>query len=399
MTRKIAVVTGTRAEYGILYWLLKEIQDRPSLELQLLATGAHLSPEFGLTYLQIEEDGFPIAEKLEILLSADSETAISSSIGLGVISFAKAFERLMPDIVILLGDRYETLAAAIAALVARIPIAHIGGGHATEGAIDESIRHSISKMSQFHFASRAEHRDRIIQLGEDPERVFVTNTPLVDGIVRMPRMERHELEAELGIELTPPLFLIAYHPVTLEAATAEGQMDNLLTAVSQFDNRCVFIMPNADTGGRIISENIRAFVESHPNSKAFTSIRRELYLNLMRFASVVLGNSSSGILEAPYFSLPAVNIGDRQKGRLQSGNVIDSTTDAASITESISRALDPVFRDSLDSAAEELPTEDSSKQIVDILVRARLDDGILKKRFYDIKLENATFTTSQIGGT
>jgi len=398
MTRKIAVVTGTRAEYGILYWLLKELQDRPSLELQLLATGAHLSPEFGLTYQQIEEDGFPIAEKLEILLSADSETAISSSIGLGVISFAKAFERLTPDIVVLLGDRYETLAAAIAALVARIPIAHIGGGHATQGAIDESIRHSISKMSQFHFASRPEHRDRIIQLGEDPDRVFVTNTPLVDGIVRMPRMEKHELEAELGIEITSPRFLIAYHPVTLEDSTAEGQMDELLAAVSQFDDRRIFIMPNADTGGRIISEKIRTFVESHSKSEAFISIRRELYLNLMRFASVVVGNSSSGILEAPYFNLPAVNIGDRQKGRLRYGNVIDSATDAASITASISRALDPGFRDSLDNAAADLPAEDSSKQIVDILAQARLDDELLKKQFYDIKLEGAKVTTSQIGG-
>ena len=392
------MVTGTRAEYGIFYWLLKEIQDRPSLELQLLATGAHLSPEFGLTYRQIEDDGFSIAETLEILVSADSETAISSSIGLGVIGFAKAFERLTPDIVVLLGDRYETLAAAIAALVARIPIAHIGGGHATQGAIDESIRHSISKMSQFHFASRSEHRDRIIQLGEDPERVFVTNTPLVDGIVRMPRMKRHELEAELGIELTPPLFLISYHPVTLEDATAEGQMDELLEAISRFDNPCIFILPNADTGGRIISEKIRAFVESHSESEVFISIRRELYLNLMRFASVVVGNSSSGILEAPYFNLPAVNIGDRQMGRLRSGNVIDSTTDAASITESISRALDPVFRESLDSATSDLPAGDSSKQIVDILVQARLDDGLLKKRFYDINLQGATVTTLQIGG-
>lgn len=398
MTRKIAVVTGTRAEYGILYWLLKEIQGRPSLELQLLATGAHLSPEFGLTYLQIEEDGFSIAEKLEILLSADSETAISSSIGLGVISFAKAFERLTPDIVVLLGDRYETFAAAIAALVARIPVAHIGGGHATQGAIDESIRHSISKMSQFHFASRAEHRDRIIQLGEDPERVFITNTPLVDGILRIPRLEQHELETELGIKLTSPLFLIAYHPVTLEDSTAEGQMDELLAAVSHFDNHCIFIMPNADTGGRVISEKIRAFVESHSKSQAFVSIRRELYLNLMRFASVVVGNSSSGILEAPYFNLPAVNIGDRQRGRLRSSNVIDSRTDAASIKESIYRALDSVFRDSLEHAAADLPTEDSSKQIADILIRVRLDEGLLKKRFYDINPEGPTITTSQIGG-
>ena len=398
MVRKIAVVTGTRAEYGILYWLLKEIQDRPSLELQLLVTGAHLSPEFGLTYQHIEADGFPIAEKLEILLSADSETAISTAIGLGLISFAKAFERLRPDVVVLLGDRYETLAAATAALVARIPIAHIGGGHATEGAIDESIRHSISKMSQFHFASRPEHRDRIVQLGEDPDRVFVTNTPLVDGIVRMPRLERHELEAELGVDLAPPLFLVAYHPVTLENDTAERQIDELLAAVAGFNNRCIFIMPNADTGGRIMSEKIRSFVDAHPKSEAFVSIKREFYLNLMRFASVVVGNSSSGILEAPYFGLPAVNIGDRQKGRLRSGNVIDSTTDAVSIIESISRALELGFKDSLASAAATLPADDSSKQIVDILAQAQLDTELLKKKFYDIKIECATAMTPEIRG-
>lgn len=398
MVRKIAVVTGTRAEYGILYWLLKEIQDRPSLKLELLATGTHLSPEFGMTVDQIEEDGFTISEKLEILLSADTSTAISTSIGLGVISFANAFERLKPDMVILLGDRYETLAAAIAALVARIPIAHIGGGHSTEGAIDESMRNSISKMSHLHFASRAEHRDRIVQLGEHPARVYVTNTPLIDGIMRMPRLERHELEAEICFDLTPPVFLVAYHPVTLEDDTAGRQMNEILEALSHHEGRCIFMMPNADTGGRIIGQKIRHFVESHPGSKAFVNMRRELYLNLMRFATVLVGNSSSGILEAPCFNLPAINIGDRQKGRIQAGNVIDSNTNSASIVDAINRAIDPHFRDSLDTAKAMLSGDDSSKQIVDILERVQLGEDLLKKQFYDISHDGAKVTTSEIGG-
>jgi len=250
--RKVAVVTGNRADYGILYWVLKEIQARPLLDLQLLVTGTHLSPEFGLTHQMIEDDGFPISEKLEILISADSESAISSSIGLGLISFAKAFERLRPDVVVLLGDRFETLAAATAALVARISIAHIAGGQRTEGAIDEAIRHSITKMSHLHFTTMEPYRNRVIQLGEQPDRVFVTGTPSLDGIRQMPLMDRAELAQALHVDLIDDFLLVVFHPVTLEVSTAGWQTDQLLAVLSQSGRNCIFLMPNADTGGLVI---------------------------------------------------------------------------------------------------------------------------------------------------
>ena len=379
MVRKIAVVTGSRAEYGILYWLLKEIQDRTSLELQLLVTGTHLSPEFGMTVQQIEEDGFPISERLEILLSADTDTAISTSVGLGVISFAKAFKRLQPDVLVLLGDRYETLAAAVSALVARIPVGHIGGGHSTEGAIDESMRNSISKMSHLHFASRTEHRDRIVQLGEQPDRVFVTNTPLIDGIMRMPRLDKAELEAEIGFDLAPPVLLVVYHPVTLEDATAERQMDEILLALSRRGSCCIFIMPNADTGGRIISQKIRHFVESHPDSKSLVSIRRDLYLNLMRFVSVLVGNSSSGIIEAASFELPVVNIGNRQRGRTKPANVIDVGYTAEEILTGIQQAVTPAFRKGLKGINNPYGSGQAGRKIVGTLRNIALDQRLLAK--------------------
>jgi UDP-hydrolysing UDP-N-acetyl-D-glucosamine 2-epimerase len=388
--RKIAVVTGTRAEYGILYWVLREIQRRPSLGLQLLVTGMHLSPEFGLTYRQIEKDGFPITEKVEILMSSDSEAAISTSIGLGIMGFANAFERVRPDILVLLGDRFESLAAATAALVARIPIGHIAGGHRTEGAMDEAIRHSITKMSHLHFTSIPTYRDRMVQMGEQPDRVFLTGTPSLDGIRLLQLHDRSELEETLGLDLSDPIFLVVYHPVTLENMTAGWQMDELLTALAQFGRRCVFIMPNADTGGRIILHKIREFVESNATSKAFVNLERDLYLNLMRFADVMVGNSSSGIVEAPSFELPVVNIGDRQRGRLRVGNVIESGYSAGSVMEAIERALDPSFKESLRGLTNPHGDGYTSKRIVDILEHVELGEGLLKKKFHDISLSGAS---------
>jgi UDP-hydrolysing UDP-N-acetyl-D-glucosamine 2-epimerase len=387
--RKIAVVTGTRAEYGILYWVLNEVQARPSLELQLIVTGMHMSPEFGLTYRQIEKDGFPICEKLEILLSADSEVAISTSIGLGIMRFASAFERLKPDILVLLGDRFESLAAATAALVARIPIGHIAGGHRTEGAMDEAIRHSITKMSHVHFTSIHPYRDRIVQMGEQPDRVFVTGTPSLDGIRLLRLRDRAELEETLGLDLTDPIFLVVYHPVTLEDMTAGWQMHELLTALAQFGRRCVFIMPNADTGGRIIFHKIREFVASNATSKAFVNLERDLYLNLMRFTDVMVGNSSSGIVEAPSFELPVVNIGDRQRGRVRAGNVIDCDYRVESIIEAIEKALDPGFKKSLRGLTNPQGDGYTSKRIVDILEKVALGEELLKKKFYNIPLSQS----------
>ena len=356
------------------------------MDLQLLVTGMHLSPEFGLTYKQIEADGFHIAEKLEILLSADSETAISTSIGLGVIQFSAAFVNSKPDILVLLGDRFESLAAATAALVARIPIGHISGGQTTEGAIDEAIRHSITKMSHLHFTHMPLYRDRIIQMGEQPDRVFVTGTPSLDGIRLMARYTREEMAQQLGLDLTGPLALVVFHPVTLEHMTAGGQMDQLLSALSRLNLQCVFIMPNADTGGRIIFQKIREFVDRTPTSVSFVSLERNIYLNLMRLADVMVGNSSSGIIESTAFELPAVNIGDRQRGRVHAENVIDCDNATDSIISAIQQALDPEFRASLRRVSNPYGDGHSSKRIVDIVEKAVLGEDLLKKKFYDINL-------------
>jgi len=388
MTRKIAVLTGSRSGYSNLYWVLKEIQARPSLELQLLVTGMHLSPEFGLTYRQIEEDGFPIHEKLEILLSGDSATAISTSIGLGLIRFSGSLENCRPDILVLLGDRFETLAAAIAAQVARIPVAHIGGGHRTEGAIDEAIRHSITKMSHLHLTDMPVYRDRVVQMGEQPHRVFITGVAGLDGIQRMRLNERAELEDRLELDLSGPVFLVVYHSVTLEDSTAGWQMDQLMSALSRFNHRCIFIMPNADTGGRIIFSKIEAFVTEHPTAKAFVNVDRESFLNLMRFADAMVGNSSAGILEAASFGLATVNIGDRQRGRFMPENVVSCGYETASIAQAIERTLAPGFKDSLKGMTNPYGDGHSSKRIVDILESVELGEKLLKKEFHDIRLNS-----------
>jgi UDP-hydrolysing UDP-N-acetyl-D-glucosamine 2-epimerase len=380
--RRIAVVTGTRSDYGILYWLLREIQQRPTLELQLLVTGMHLSPEFGLTYRQIEAEGFPIQEKIEILLSSDTPVSVSTSIALGIIGFAKALERNRPDILVLMGDRFESLAAGIAAMVGRIPIAHISGGQSTEGAIDESIRHALTKMSHYHFPATVACGERIVQMGEAKDHVFVFGAPSLDGIRQMSFMSKEELEREIGLDPGRPTLLVVYHPVTLERETAGWQMDELLAALSLFDYQMVFLMPNADTGGRVIFEKIRTFVAGNSRAKAFITLARPIYLNLLRSVRALVGNSSSGLIEAPAFELPAVNIGDRQRGRTRARNVIDCGYDSDSIAGAIRRALDPTFRDSLRGIASPYGDGNACKHIVDVLEEVELGEVILKKGFH-----------------
>jgi len=358
--------------------------------LQLVATGTHLSPEFGLTYRIIEADGYQISDKVEILLSGDSEVAISTSIGLAVIKFASVFEKRRPDIVLVLGDRFESLAAATAAMVARIPIAHIGGGQGTEGAIDEAIRHSLTKMSHLHFASTDQYRDRIVQLGEQPDRVFVTGSPSVDGINDMHSFKPDELGYELGLDLTSPFCLVVYHPVTLEDFSAGWQMDQLLEALNRFDRSCVFIMPNADTGGRTIFRKIEEFVETRQHCTVFTNLDRNKYLNLMALASIMVGNSSSGILESPSFRLPVVNIGDRQRGRTRAANIIDCGYTENSIADAIKQAADPSFVESLVNLQNPHGDGQASPRIVDILENANLGEELLKKRFFNVDVSKVT---------
>ncbi|EQA61123.1 UDP-N-acetyl-D-glucosamine 2-epimerase, UDP-hydrolysing [Leptospira alexanderi serovar Manhao 3 str. L 60] len=341
LKRKVCVVTGTRAEYGLLYWLMKEIEADSDLELQIIVTGMHLSTEFGLTYRQIEQDGFKINTKVEMLLSSDTAVGITKSMGLGIIGFAEAFENLRPDILILLGDRFELLAAAQAAMVAKIPIGHISGGELTEAAFDEGIRHAITKLSHLHFVAAEPYRKRVIQMGEQPDCVFNFGAPGLDHLSKMNWMEKEELSFELGIELKALIFLVTYHPVTLEDNKPTEAMSELLNALEEFSEATIiFTYPNADTGGRELIHQIDSFVSKNlKNTRAFVSLGQRKYLSLMRLASVIIGNSSSGLTEAPALKKATVNIGDRQKGRLKAASIIDCIEKKEFIVSGIKKAL------------------------------------------------------------
>jgi len=383
--RKIGVVTGTRAEYGLLYWLMKEIQADEELQLQLMVTGMHLSPEFGLTYRLIEQDGFLIDEKIEMLLSSDTPSGIAKSLGLATIGFADAYARLQPDIVVLLGDRYEILAAAQAALIARIPIAHISGGETTEGVIDEAIRHAVTKMSQFHFVGAEEYRKRVIQLGESPDQVFNFGDVGLDNINRLKLLSKEELEASIDFPLGDTTFLVTYHPVTLSEKSPVEAVEALFAALDQFpEAKIIITKPNADTGGRVIIEMIDKYAAKQPERVyACTSLGQIRYLSAMKYASIVIGNSSSGIVEAPAMKVPTVNIGNRQAGRLKAESIIDCAESEEAIAGAIAKALSPAFREQTARVISLYGAGNTSKAIKETLKHAELGNVITKK-FYDI---------------
>lgn len=381
--RKICVVTGTRAEYGLLYWLLKEIQAATSLQLQIIATGMHLSPEFSLTYRTIEEDGFTIDAKVEMLLSSDTPVGIAKSIGLGVIGFADALDRLKPYIMVVLGDRYEILAAVQAALVARIPVAHIHGGETTEGAIDESIRHAITKMSHLHFVAAEEYRTRVIQLGEHPDTVFNVGALGIENFKRLQLMGKSQLEQSIDFELGNTFFLVTYHPATLGAFEPGAAMQVLLDALDQFpDARIIFTKPNSDTNGRILGQMIDEYARHNKDRVAvFTSMGQIRYLSALQFADAVIGNSSSGIIEAPACKTPTVNIGDRQAGRLKADSIIDCLETTESIVAAINKALSPSFREEIKQSISLYGDGNSASHIKNHLKQVNLSSV---KRFYDL---------------
>lgn len=385
MNKKICVITGTRAEYGLLYWTMKHILDSDDFDLQICVTGMHLAPEFGLTYQQIENDGFHIDEKIEILLSSDTSVGISKSIGLGVIGFSEAFQRLRPDLIFMLGDRFEIFSAAASAMVSKIPIAHCHGGEATEGLIDESIRHSVTKMSQLHFTSTEEYRKRVIQLGENPERVFNVGALGIENINRLQLMDKSTTENSMNFKLAKNNILVTFHPVTLEDATAENQFSALLEAIDSLEEtNIIFTKPNADTDGRIIISLIDQYVASHSDkSIAFISLGQLRYLSLLQHVDMVVGNSSSGLIEVPSFKIPTINIGDRQRGRLKSKSVIDCEPTKESILNAIEFAKSESFRKDLDSAENLYGKGDSSEKILNILRNTDMK-GILKKKFYNL---------------
>ena len=386
MKRRICVITGSRAEYGLLYWLMKEIQASPAMELQLAVTGMHLSPEFGLTYRIIEEDGFRIDAKVEMLLSSDTPVGIAKSIGLGTIGFADAFERLKPDIVVVLGDRFEIFSATQAALVARIPVAHLHGGETTEGAIDEAFRHAISKMSHLHFTATEEYRARVIQLGEDPGRVFNVGAAGMDNFRRLKLLSRPELEETLGFRFGEKNLLVTFHPVTLENDTAGHQVDELLAALDELaDTHLIFTLPNADTGGRIIRAMIQDYVAvRQTKAVCFDSLGQLRYLSVMQFVHAVAGNSSSGLIEAPSFRIGTINIGDRQKGRVKAASVIDCEPQRESIGQALRKLFSREFQESLRLVTNPYDQGLVATRVVQVLAEHPLD-GILKKTFFTQK--------------
>jgi len=385
--RTICVVTGTRAEYGLLYWLMKEIQATDGLELQIIATGMHLSPEFGLTYQQIESDGFVIDKKIEMLLSSDTEVGITKSMGIGMVGFADALNDLKPDLMVVLGDRYEIFVATSAAMIAKIPVAHLHGGEATEGMIDEAIRHSITKMSQLHFTATETYRSRIIQLGEQPDHVFNVGGTGIDNIVRLQLLDRDEFQKAIDFELGEKNILVTFHPVTLENATAEAQFQSLLDVLAEEDLHVIFTKANADTNGRVINAMIDLFVSENPDrSVCFTSMGQLRYLSALQFMDGVIGNSSSGLLEVPSFKIGTIDIGDRQRGRIKAESVIDCQPDHSSIRIAISQLISEEFREKARSVINPYGAGGTAEKIVAVLKEVSLK-GILKKSFYDINKE------------
>jgi UDP-hydrolysing UDP-N-acetyl-D-glucosamine 2-epimerase len=380
-SKKIAVVTGSRAEYGLLYWIIHELCQAPDFDLQLLVTGMHLSPEFGLTVSEIERDGFVIAQRVECLLSSDSPGGIAKSMAIGLIGMSDAFERLQPDIVIVLGDRFEIMVAVQACLVHSIPVAHIAGGDTTEGAFDESIRHSITKMSHIHFVTNEQSAQRVRQLGEDPKRVHIVGNPGLDHLRRLPLLSRHALGEALGAPLAKRNLLVTFHPVTLDPGESERQFSELLVALDELDADTAlwFTRPNADTGGRALSTALDAWAEQRVDRvHVYDSLGQLRYLSLLAQVDAVVGNSSSGLYEAPSFRIPTVNIGDRQRGRFAPRSVLHCVAES----EAIRQALLTAF--TLDCSEVLNPFGDghSATRILEILRGLPNRVDLIKKHFH-----------------
>ncbi len=385
MPRRICVFTGSRADYGLLYWLMKEIEADPRLTLQLLVSGSHLAPQFGETRRQIEADGFAIDAAVDMQLTDDAPVAIASSMALALKGCAEALDRLGPDLLVVLGDRYEALAAAEAAMLLRIPIAHIHGGEATEGAIDDAMRHAITKMAHLHFAAAEAYRQRIIQLGEQPDRVFTVGAPGLDHVVRTELLGRTDIESRLGFRWRDRNLLVTYHPVTIERASPAASVRRLCEALDHFpDLGIVLTKSNADTGGREINEQIDLYAAAHPGRVvAATSLGQQLYLSVMAQAEAVVGNSSSGIIEAPALGKPTVNIGTRQQGRVRAPSVIDCADETQAIVAAIERALSPQMLDLAARRVSPYGGGGASARIKNTLATVDLDHLLLKS-FYTL---------------
>lgn len=385
--RKICFITGTRAEYGLLSRLMKMVQDDTDTQLQIIATNMHLSTKFGNTYQEIEKDGFTIDRKIPIIDDNDKDSAVTTvkSMAKALAGFADAYDELKPDMVVVLGDRYEILAAATAALIERIPIAHLYGGEITEGAYDDAIRHSVTKMSHLHFTSCEEYRHRVIQLGEQPERVFNVGSIGVENIKMLPLMSKDKIEKEIDFTIDDKTILVTYHPVTLGNRTAKEDIDDFIAALEEKKNlRIIFTMPNSDTGGQAIVEAINAFVAKNPSrAKAFKSLGVLRYLSVMRQVAAVVGNSSSGLVEVPSFGIPTLNIGDRQKGRIAADSVYNCATDKTSILNGLNTIMSSEFKKKASETHNPYDKESTAQSIFDIISTYDIEN-IKQKHFYDI---------------
>jgi GDP/UDP-N,N'-diacetylbacillosamine 2-epimerase (hydrolysing) len=384
MKKKVCVVTGSRAEYGLLYWLLKEIESDNEFKLQIIATGMHLSQEFGLTYKEIEKD-FKINRKIDMLLSSDTNVGISKSMALAQIGFADAYSDLNPDMLLILGDRYELLSAASVAMVFRIPIIHLSGGERTEGLYDESIRHSITKMSHLHFTTTKEYKNRVIQLGEHPNRVFNVGGMGIENIKKLKLLSKKEFEESINFKLNKKNILITFHPVTLENNTSKKHFQELLDTVDELeDTNIIFTKTNSDTNGRIINKMIDEYVDKNPHkSVGFSSLGQLRYLSALQYIDAVVGNSSSGLIECPSFKIGTINIGDRQRGRIKAKSVIDCAPRKKDIKRSFEIIYSKPFQKLLKTVYNPYDNGLSSKKIVKILKKTKLQN-LIKKSFFTV---------------
>ena len=388
MKKKICILTATRAEYGLLKPIIIKLINVPEFDVRVVATGAHLSPEFGLTYKEIEQDSINIDKKIEILLSADTPSAISKSMGLAMMGFADYFAQLEPDLLLVLGDRYETLAVCCAAMNQKIPIAHLYGGETTEGAVDDNIRHAISKLSYLHFTSTEVYRNRVIQLGEQPGRVFCVGAIGIENILKEKLLSKFELEKSINFELDRPYAVVTFHPVTLGDSNSSTQFQALLDSCKLHKNmKFIFSKANADANGRIINQLIEKFIKENNNSIVFSSLGMLRYLSSIKYSSMVMGNSSSGLIEAPSFGVPTINIGHRQKGRLQAESVINCEPTTKEISKAITLALNKEFMDKTHQTINPYGDGNTSEKIVDVIKDFILNDTImLRKEFYDFMI-------------
>lgn len=384
-SRKICIVTGSRAEYGLLYWLIKNIESDHELELQLIVTGMHLCSEFGMTYLEIERD-FKIDRKIDLNLTSDTSIGISKSMAIALTSFTEVYEELKPDILLVLGDRYEIFSAASAAMISKIPIAHLHGGESTEGLIDEAIRHCISKMSHLHFTAADIYTKKLIQLGEDPKNVFNVGGLGIENIKRLKLLSKLDFENLIKFKLNSKNIIVTFHPVTLETKTSQKQFLELLSSLDELENtNIIFTKTNSDIDGKVINLMIDEYVVKNPKkSIAFSSMGQLNYLSALQYVDFIIGNSSSGLLEAPSFKVGTINIGDRQKGRLKAQSVIDCLPDKKSIDETIKRVYTSEFQKILKNVKNPYGDGFASEKIITILKTTSLDN-ILKKTFYDVR--------------